>query len=104
MTNPSGQVESVKDTRERTRNPALLIAHTTVVLLLTAFFIAAYMDNPGAENIGAGMAWLMLGTLGLPWSIIYAFTGLNGQAGDSIYVIAAMVNVGLHTAWYLRHR
>lgn len=93
----------MNDTQERTRNPALLIAHAIVVLLLTAFFMVAYLDNPGAENIGAGMAWLLLGTLGLPWSIVHAFTGLNGLAGDSVYVIAAIVNVGVHCGLYSRH-
>ena len=54
----------------RTAWRAFLLSHAGAVLVLTALLVisVAAHDAPDA-NIGAGLFVLMLGAMGLPWSI-----------------------------------
>ena len=99
------QVESVTDTRKDTTSSVGVIIHALAVVPLATFFTLAVATTDQADaNIGGGMAWMVLGLLGLPWSIAYFPLGLDGAAGDALVLGAAAVNVGLHYAWYRSKR
>ena len=81
----------------------LLILHAALVVVLAASLAlsAAAYDAPDA-NIGAGLLALVLGVLGLPWSVPVHFVESDDVAG-SLVVAAAVLNVLLH-AWLGRRR
>lgn len=82
-------------------------SHLAVVVVATVGLVvavAAHGDSPDA-NVGAGLFYLLLMTLGMPWSLllIAGATALGGAVedlpvwtGDVMVVLAAVGNLELH--------
>lgn len=80
----------------------LAIVVVAVLGLLVA--VVAHGDSPEA-NVGAGLFYLLLMTLGMPWSLVLigGATALGGAVddlpvwtGDVMVVLAAGVNLEIH--------
>lgn len=75
----------------------LVVAVAAVMVVL----VATHQNNPPDANIGAGLAGLVLGVLGFPWSVPAIFVEGDGLT-LSIVTTAALANVAIHEA--LRRR
>ncbi len=89
------------------RHPAVL-THAAVLAVLVLLFVLAegLHDTPDA-NIGAGLVGLVIGVLGLPWSLVYfVWTGTADESPGWAFVIicaAALLNLLIHAALWHRH-
>ena len=74
------------------------------VLLVLHVLAVGLHDAPDA-NIGAGLAMMLIGLLGLPWSwLVFDQTQDTWDDMQVWFPLAALVNLGLHWAigaWWL---
>jgi hypothetical protein len=77
-----------------------IVSHATVVTALIAVLTYMLSQPAVGANIGAGIMLLVVGGLGLPWSLVYLLQGATAEYRDSvetlIIVTSALVNVVLH--------
>jgi len=83
----------------KARTSALLVVHAgAVTVLIGILAILGWATGVDAsENFGAGFVGLILGLLGLPWSLP-ALAVDSPTAGGLIVAVAATANVGVHAA------
>ncbi len=79
-----------------------IIVHASLLLIVTGALAVMLADRVVGANIGAGMAMLTLGGLGLPWSLIDLLGTWPKQGGDraeiAFFAFCAVLNLVVHAA------
>lgn len=77
------------------RDPVLLTHAFIVAVVLVVLVLTATVGATEDANIGAGIMGLLLGILGLPWSLPALVVDGTGNV-VAVMTVAALINLGIH--------